>query len=178
MTNPNPKELAEELARIKTRILEERSAVADLAELLRRPVEREAGIWEFGFDELEAEMWRRFAQLEEHQDCSSEVDEALPPGRVRAALTRRLKNLYRTMTGPLSRAIMDRRKQFNLDRQNLLNRESVPFHLAILLTLQRLKDRLNVLEEHVDRLRGEQDEAYREMQRLGKRKTENPGERS
>lgn len=177
MTNATSKDLADELSRIKTRILEERSAVADLTELLRSPVEREAGIWEYGFDELEAEMWRRFAQLEEYQDCSSE-DETLPPGRIRAALTRRIKNGYRTLTGPLSRAIMDRRKQFNLDQQNLLNRESVPFYLAILLTLQRLKDRLNVLEEHVDRLHGEQDEAFREMQRLGREKDADPGERS
>lgn len=173
MIKPNQTEMADELARIKARVLEERASITDLTELLRRPVEREAGIWEYGFDELEAEMWRRFSQLEEFQDCSSE-DETLPSGRISAAVVRRLKSLYRTVTGPLSRAILDRRKQFNLDQQNLLNRESVPMHLAVLLTLQRLKDRLNALEEQVDKLHREQDETYREIQRLGRSNNRDP----
>ena len=166
MTKTDLADFARQIARLKSRILEERSRIGDLNELLQQQVEREAGIWEYGFEELEAELWRRFAQLEENQDCTSE-DANLPPGRVRAALVRRLKNIYRGLTGPLSRAVMDKEKQFNLDQQSLLNRESVPFYLALILTLQKIKDRLNALEESVDRIQKEQEEQYRGLQSLG-----------
>jgi hypothetical protein len=159
--------LMDEIARLKARLLEERAGITEVSELLPFEIEREPGIWEYDFNELEAEMWRRFTQLEEQQDCVSE-EENFPPGRVSSGVLRRVKKLYRTLTGPLSRAIIDKRKQFNLDRQNLLNKESVPFYLSVILTLQKMKDRQNVMEESLVKIEKELEEQFREVQRLGR----------
>lgn len=159
--------LKEEITRLKTRLSDERAGITEITELLHLGIEREAGIWEYDFDELEAEMWRRFTQLEEQQDCISE-EETFPAGRISSGILRRLKKLYRTLTGPLARAIIDKRKQFNLDQQNLLNKESVPFCLSVILTLQKIKDRLNVMEESLSKIENELEEQFMEVQRLGR----------
>ena len=159
--------LKEEIARLKARLSEERAGITEITALPPFEIEREAGIWEFDFDGLEAEMWRRFAQLEDQQDCISE-EETFPAGRISSGMLRRLKKLYRTLTGPLARAIIDKRKQFNLDQQNLLNKESVPFYLSLILTLQKIKDRLNVLEESLSKIENELEEQYKEVRRRGK----------
>ena len=65
---------------------------------------------------------------------------------------RLLNKFYRVLTTPVSRAILDKKKQFNLDQQDLLNKENIPFFLAMILTLQKIKDRLNVLEEAVHKM--------------------------
>jgi hypothetical protein len=166
--------LQEEIARLKARLSEEKTGITDIMELVPHGIEREAGIWEYDFDELEAEIWRRFTQLEDQQDCVSE-EETFPAGRIPAGILRRLKKLYRTLTGPLARAIIDKRRQFNLDQQNLLNKESVPFYLAMILTLQKIKDRLNVMEESLSKIEIELEEQFREAQRLGE--GESPGSR-
>jgi len=171
----NTSALQEEIARLTAALKEERAKLTDLADLLRRGIEREAGIWEYGFEELEEEMWRRFATLEEEQDCISE-DQTLPSQRLPAAVLRRLKKWYRTISGPLSRTIVDKRKQFNLDQQSLLNKESIPFYLSIILTLQKIKDRLNTLEETVLKLQSDEDEQWREIQRLVSPKDQGPKE--
>ncbi len=160
-----PATLKAEMARLRALLSEQRSQFTDIEKLLNRQIEREAGIWEYDFDELQKEMWRRFAQIEDNQDCLSE-DESLPAGRLSAAIVRRLKKIYRTLSGPLSRSRIDKRKQFNLDQQALLNRESVPFYLALILTLQKIKDRLNVLEESIDKVVKEQEEQFKELNRL------------
>jgi hypothetical protein len=162
----NTTALQEEIERLCSALREERAELTDIADLLRRRIEREAGIWEYGFEELEEEMWRRFTTLEEQQDCISE-DQTLPSQRLPAAVLRRLKKWYRTISGPLSRTIMDKRKQFNLDQQSLLNKESIPFYLSIILSLQKIKDRLNTLEEMVFKLQSEEDEQWLEIQRMG-----------
>ncbi len=159
--------------RLAAALKEERSKLTDIADLVRHRVEREAGIWEYDFEQLEKEMWRRFSTLEDQQDCMSE-DQNLPPQRLPAAVLRRLKKWYRTISGPLSRTIVNKRKQFNLDRQSLLNKESIPFYLSVILTLQKIKDRLNTLEERVLRLQTEGDEQWLEIQRLGSPKDQGP----
>jgi len=170
---PEQTDLMEEIARLKALLAQERDRITDVTQLMPPGAEREAGIWEYDFDDLEAEMWRRFQQLEEQQDCISE-EETFPSGRIPAAILRRLKKLYRTLSGPLARGIIDKRKQFNLDQQNLLNKESVPFYLALTLTLQKVKDRLNALEESLQRIEGELGEQYKEVQRLGKAGSQGP----
>ncbi len=157
--------LKEVMDHLRALLSEERSHFTDIEKLLNLQIEREAGIWEYDFDALQKEIWLRFAQLEDNQDCLSE-DETLPKGRFSSAFVRRMKKFYRTFSGPLSRSIIDKRRQFNLDQQALLNRESIPFYLSLILTLQKMKDRLNVLEESVDNLSKEQDEQFKELKRL------------
>lgn len=166
--------LKEAMEHLRALLSEERNHFTDIEKLLNRQIEREAGIWEYDFDALQKEMWQRFAQLEDNQDCLSE-DETLPSGRFSSACVRRLKKLYRTLSGPLSRSIIDKRKQFNLDQQALLNRESVPFYLALILTLQKMKDRLNGLEESVDRVVKEQEEQFKELKQLDRSGSQRPG---
>ena len=168
-----PATLKQEMENLRTLLSEERGRFTDIVKLLNRQIEREAGIWEYDFDDLQKEMWQRFAQLEDNQDCLSE-DETLPSGRISSAIVRRLKKFYRTLSGPLSRSIIDKRRQFNLDQQALLNRESVPFYLALILTLQKIKDRLNVLEESVERLVKEQEEQFKELKQLDRSGSQGP----
>ena len=160
-----PAKIKTEMEQLRALLAEERSHFTDIVKLLNRQIEREAGLWEYGFDELQKELWQRFAQLEENQECLSE-EKTLPAGRFSSALVRRLKRFYRSVSGPLSRSIIDKRKQFNLDQQALLNRESVPLYLALILTLEKIKDRLNVLEGSVDIIAKEQEEQFAEMKRL------------
>jgi len=143
-----------EMAKLKVDIETERGKIESLDDLVKKQIAREPGLWEYEFDDLSAEMWRRFNTLEKNSDCLSE-DQYLPPRRFPAAVVRRLHKLYRAFTLPLSRTILDKRNQFNLDQQALLNQENIPFSLAILLTLQKIKDRLNALEETVGKLRDE-----------------------
>ena len=164
---PERSDLKQEIARLKALLSEERAAITNVTELMPHGAEREAGIWEYDFDDLEVEMWHRFSQLEEQQDCISEED-TFPSRRIPAAILRRLKKLYRSLSGPLARGIIDKRKQFNLDQQNLLNKESTPFYLALILTMQKVKDRLNVLEESLHRIEAELDERNTETRGMEK----------
>jgi hypothetical protein len=149
--------LREELARLKSELEAEKANIGSLDELVKRQIEREPGLWEYGFDELGDEIWKRFHTLEKNTECLSE-EQYIPPQRIRAAFLRRLNKLYRYLTLPLARVILDKKKQFNLDQQDLLNKENIPLSLAVILTLQKIKDRLNVLEEKVNKLVDEQED--------------------
>ncbi len=157
-------ELKKAIGQIKEEILREREAVEKIEALVKEEIEREAGIWEYGFDELEEEMWRRFHSLENHSECASE-EFRFPPWKGMAPLFLRLKNFFRTLSGPFSRSVIDKKKQFNLDTQDFINREQVPFRLAVILTLQKIKDRLNVLEEVIRKITEEQEELVEEIER-------------
>lgn len=145
-------ELKSELQKLKEKISEERDKITEISDLVNKKIEREVGIWEYDFDELEKEMWQRFGFLEENSDCTT------------AAPQTRLQKLYRKLTSPFSRSIIDQQRQFNLDQQTRVNKESIPFHLAVILTLQKIKDRLNALEESTRKLQVEQEELFKEIQ--------------
>lgn len=153
----NESQIREELSRLKTEVETERESIESLDELVKKRIEREPGLWEYGFDDLGAEMWRRFHTLEKNMECLTE-EQYIPPQRIRAAILRRLNKLYRYLTLPLARAILDNKKQFNLDQQDILNKENIPFSLAVILTLQKIKDRLNDLEEKVQKLVDDQED--------------------
>ena len=163
----------QETCRLRARLLEDLKNAEDISHWVGHRIEREAGIWESDCNELEAEMWRRFAFLETNQDCTTE-DRSLPRKRIPAAFFRRFHKLYRTLTGPFSRTAIDQRRQFNLDQQNRFNRESIPFVLATVLSLQKTKDRLNRLEEMLYKLQKEQEEISREARRTTKIENDKP----
>lgn len=149
------------LGNLREELTRAREEITRLEDLTGGPVEREPGIWEFGFDELEEEMWRRFSILEGTADCTTD-EEYFEERRWVGSLLRKWKNLWRGVSSPFSRTVLDKRKQFNLDKQNRINRESIPFHLAAVLTLQKIKDRMNSLEESVRRLQREMEDAFME----------------
>jgi len=159
-------DLLTEVKRLKGELAKEIEQIDKIDTLVKKQIEREPGIWEYGFDELEAEMWRRFAYLEKNSECLTE-EEKFAPDRISGKLARRFKKIYRTISSPFSRTILDKRKQYDLDKQNFRNLESVPFYLSMILTLQKIKDRLNYLEEKTLKIAKDQEELLFEMKEKG-----------
>ncbi len=57
---------------IRIELGKQKEKVNNIEDLAMKKIEREAGIWEYDFDELEDEIWRRFSTLEKNCDCISE----------------------------------------------------------------------------------------------------------
>lgn len=157
-------ELEKEIRRLKARLIKEREKIEEITVLIGKQVEREAGIWEYSFEELEAEMWRRFVTIEKNSNCKSEY-KRFSNEKISGRLIQKLRNLFRMVSRRFSRTIIEKEKQFNLDRQNFINKEQVPFHLAIILSLQKIKDRLNLLESEIQKLDNNQQELFQQIVR-------------
>lgn len=155
-------EVKKEIQSLKARLSAEIDKIEDVGTLVQKKIEREVGLWEYDFEELEGELWKRATTLEENSDCISE-DEGFWGNKIFGAFIRRLKRWYRTLSSPFSRSIIDKKKQFNLDKQNRINQENIPFHLAIILSLQKIKNRLNVLEENIQKIQEDQEDLFREL---------------
>lgn len=159
-------DLSTKIERLRAGLEQEIAQIEKIDSLVKEQIEREPGIWEYGFEELEVEMWRRFATLEKNSECLTD-EEKFPAGRISGKLFRRFKNFYRTLSSPFSRTILDKRKQYDLDRQNISNLESVPFYLSIILTLQKIKDRLNAIEETTRKIAKDQEDLLLEFKDKG-----------
>lgn len=153
----NKEKLKQEIERLKKKLADQKEGIKDVDELIKKKVDREAGLWEFDVGELEEEMWRRFASLEKNVFLASS-DEIKRTGRKIDRAVYPFKKLLRIITLPFTRLL--------LARQNRLNRELVPLHLAAVLSLQKMKDRLNVLEERAAKLMEEQEELVDELKAL------------
>lgn len=136
MTNPD--DLKQLVSQLKERLNKEKESIQDVDSLVKKKIERDAGIWEYSFDELEHELFERFSFLEEKSDCLSFADISSPRKRIGRLVTL-AKKVLRKMTNPYSRMILSKQYQFN--------KELVPIHLASILSLQKIKDRLNELED-------------------------------
>lgn len=154
-------EIKKEIQSLKARLSAEIEKVDDIEILVKKQIEREVGLWEYDFEELEAELWKRFAILEKNSDCVSE-GEVFWGKKILGPFFRRLKRWYRALSGPFSRSVIDKKRQFNLDQQNQINQENVPFQLAVILSLQKIKDRLNVLEENLQKIQADQEDLFKE----------------
>jgi len=159
---PETSDWKQDIARLRDRLLEDKRKAEDLSAWLGQQVEREPGIWEHDFDGLEAELWRRFTFREAHQNFTCE-DRSLPQKRLPAAIFRRCHKWYRKLTDRFGHTIIDKRKQFDLEEQVMFNRESIPFDLAVILTLQKVKDRLNKIEETLQKMEQEQNEISKDV---------------
>lgn len=153
----NNKKLKLEIKQIKKKLAEEKERIESIDELIKKKVDREAGIWEFDIGELEEEMWRRFASLEKNAFYTP-GEEIKPRGKKIAWIIYPFKKILRIITLPFVRLL--------LARQNRLNRELIPLHLAAILSLQKMKDRLNILEERTAKLMEEQEELVDELKAL------------
>ena len=160
-----PAEIKQKIHLLRQKLAEEREGIQQIEQLVLKKIEREPGLWEYDFDELEAEVWRRFSTLEKNADCIS-YEERFSSQKITGPVIKRLRNLFRSLSSPFARSIVAKDKQFNLEQQNFVNNESIPLHLAVLLTLQKIKDRLNDLEEKVIKLRQEQEEWFQEFGKL------------
>jgi len=135
MTNPD--DLKQLVSQLKERLNKEKESIKDVESLAKKKIERDAGLWEYSFDELEHELFERFSFLEDKSDCLSFTDIPSPRKGIGWLVTL-AKKVLRKMTNPYSRMILNKQYQFN--------KELVPIHLAAILSLQKIKDRLNELE--------------------------------
>lgn len=133
----NPDNLKQLVSQLKKRLNEEKDSIQDVESLVREKIEREAGLWEYSFDELEHELFERFSTLEDKSDCLAVADISSPRKGIGWFVTP-AKKILRKLTNPYSRMILSKQYQFN--------KELVPIHLATILSLQKIKDRLNELE--------------------------------
>ncbi len=136
MTNPD--DLRQLISQLKERLQDEKESIQDVESLVKKKIERDAGIWEYNFDELEHELFERFPSLEDKSDCLSFTDIS-SPRKVIGWVVTLAKKILRKMTNPYSRMILTKQYQFN--------KELVPMNLATILSLQKIKDRLNELED-------------------------------
>ena len=162
--------LKTQLEIIKSELETQRNAAASMEELIGHAVERAAGIWEMDFDDLEREIWSRFNDLEFNADC---LEKREPPEihGMKNRLMEFLRNAVRNLKNPLARLYMPKYWRFNLERQNQVNRDSVPYFLAHILTLQKIKDRLNRMEEQIQKMEREQQSVYDELLNLRARQS-------
>ena len=128
------------IAQIKETLGKEKERAADIESLVKKKIERDAGLWEYSFDELEQELFQRFTCLEEKKDCLSFPDISSPRKGIGWLIILVKKTLMK-ITHPYARMVLDRQDQFN--------RELIPILLAAILSLQKIKDRLNAAEGQI-----------------------------
>lgn len=128
---------------IKETLGKEKERTADIDSLVQKKIERDIGLWEYSFDELEQELFKRFSSLEEKKDCLSFPDISSPRKGIGWLITLVKKTLMK-ITHPYARMVLDRQDQFN--------RELIPILLAEILSLQKIKDRLNAAEGQIKEL--------------------------
>ncbi len=150
------------LMELKEKIRRERKNIGKMENLIKNKVEREPGIWEYDFDDLESEIWEKHASIEKKiKELSEKISECSGKG------PRNIFRFFRNLRG-------------NIIRQNVINQEIISFYLAMILSLQKIKDRLNSLEYKVSKLNREKDELISDIEeykaKLGKKKDGKAGE--
>lgn len=125
------------LEELRERLSEQKKEIQEFEQLLGQKFERETGLWEMSEEELEEEMWNRYLFLDRNTD-------SLPSGDITSARKKLgwaiifFKKIWRRLTNPYSRMI--------LERQNRFNQETVSFLLAAFLSLQKIKKRIEAFE--------------------------------
>ncbi len=139
-------EFRQKIKDLKRVIHKEKEGIQKIEDLIKKKVEREPGIWEYDFDELDSEIWKKYENIEKKiQDLSKEISECSG---------RNPKNLYKFF----------KNLRGNIIRQNVINQEIIPFYLATMLSLQKLKDRLNSLEFKVEKINREKEDLATEIE--------------
>ncbi|MCD6518098.1 MAG: hypothetical protein J7L72_11870 [Candidatus Aminicenantes bacterium] len=141
-----PETFERALKELKKEIRRERENIGKMEDLIKKEAERGPGIWEYDFDELESEIWKKHAGIEKKiKELSEKISECSGKG------LRDIFRFFRNLRG-------------NLIRQNVINQEVISFYLAMMLSLQKIKDRLNALEFKVSKLNREKDELISDME--------------
>jgi len=154
-----------ELHALKAKFLKESEKMTSLESLAGMTVDREPGLWECTYAELEDEIWQRFSDLE------VKTEDMLKQG---ISVPRKpwswFVNLYeksvKFFLGPYRKHIVLMRNL--IDKQMLFNKELISVHLATILSLLKLKDRLTVLEIQSRKLIEEQEDLSDEFDYLEK----------
>lgn len=137
----NPDKLRGVISQIKEMLGEEKNKIADIESLVKMKIERDVGLWEYSYDELEGELFKRYSILEGKKDSLLSPPDISSPRKGIGWLIVLLKKAVAKITRPYSRMVLDRQDQFN--------RELIPLLLAAILSLQQIKDRLNAAEGRI-----------------------------
>jgi hypothetical protein len=136
----NPQQIQSVIEQIRKTLGEEKKKIADIESLLKKKIERDVGLWEYSFDELEKELFQRVSSLDEKKENLFFPDVSSPRKGI-GWLFSFLKKTIKRITRPYARMILAPQDQFN--------RDLIPFLLAVSLSLQKIKDRLNTVEGQI-----------------------------
>jgi hypothetical protein len=131
----NAAEIEKQIQAIKSALATERESVQDLESLIGRRIEAE--LWGLSKKELEKEAWSSFFVLEKSQDCLEE-EPIVSPRKFWGPLIIISKKVLRALIRPYLRMILARQSRFN--------RELIRIILAIQLRLEKIEERIAVLE--------------------------------
>jgi len=151
----NLKEIREGIQDLKEKLSQEKKGIEKIDFLIGKKVDREPNLWEFSESELEQEIWNRFLSLEGKSNC-------LPQGEIRSDrkgigwMIVLLKKVMRKLTHPYSSML--------LERQNLLNRELLSLYFVHLLSLQKIKKRINAVEDLIRQVKKDQKDLFDELE--------------
>jgi len=132
----NAREIEKQIQKLKAALAEKRASIEDLESLVGEKIEGE--LWGLGEKALEKAAWDSFFFLD-RKTASREEEPITSRRRIIGPLIVLAKKAWRALFRPYSRMI--------LERQSRLNRELVQLELANLLRIEKIKERLDALEE-------------------------------
>ncbi|MFW6124076.1 MAG: hypothetical protein ACOC5G_02535 [Acidobacteriota bacterium] len=139
----------QKIKELKRKIYEEKKSTQKIDDLIKEKIEREPGIWEYDFNELEKEIWNRYSSIKNKIKTVKTLSD-----EISQYSGRRPKDIFNFF----------KKLKVNLIKQSEINQEIIPLYLATMLSLQKVKDRLNSLEYKVDKINREKDDLVSEME--------------
>jgi len=141
----NIQQIESQIQKIKTALADERESVEDLETLIGQRIEAE--LWGLSKKELEKEAWDSFYILEKNKDCLEE-EPIVSHRKLSGAVIVLYKRVLRALLRPYTKTILARQVRFN--------RELVRLHLANILRLEKIEERVVALETGTPTSRAEQ----------------------
>lgn len=138
-------EIESQIQKIKSALADERESVQDLETLIGQRIEAE--LWGLSKKELEKEAWDSFFFLEKNKDCLEE-EPIVSHRKLSGAVIVLYKRVLRALLRPYTKTILARQVRFN--------RELVRLHLANILRLEKIEERVAALEAGTPTSRAEQ----------------------
>jgi len=141
----NIQEIESQIQKIKTALADEKESIQDLETLIGQRIEAE--LWGLSKKELEKEAWDSFFILEKNKDCLEE-EPIVSHRKFSGAVIVLYKKVLRALLRPYTKMILARQVRFN--------RELIRLHLANLLRLEKIEERISALEPETPASRTEQ----------------------
>jgi hypothetical protein len=141
----NTQEIEKQIQEIKAVLAEEKDSIQDLETLIGQRIEVE--LWGLSKKELEKEAWDSFFVLDRNTDCLKE-EPVVSHRTYSGAVIVFSKKIFRSLMRPYTKMILERQSRFN--------RELIRFHLANLLRLEKIEERIAALEARTPASRTEQ----------------------
>jgi len=141
----NIQEIESQIQKIKAALADDIESIQDLETLIGQKIEVE--LWGLSKKELEKEAWDSFFLLDRNKDCLEEEPIVSHRKYIGAGIVF-FKRIFRTLMRPYTKTILARQVRFN--------RELVRLHLANILRLEKIEERVAALEAEKPASRAEQ----------------------